>query len=53
MKTFIGIIGLTAFASMFIGTALGIVLSGFVMGFKILFASALVLAFALILDDMG
>lgn len=49
MEILIGLIGLTAIASLFVGTALGIVFGGFLMGFKIFLASLLILIFCIIL----
>ena len=51
MEILIGLVGLTAFASLFVGTALGLVFGGFLMGFKIFLASLLILIFCVILSD--
>lgn len=52
MEILIGLVGLTAFASLFVGTALGIVFGGFLMGFKIFLASLLIFIFCLIVDGI-
>ena len=52
MEILIGLVGLTAFASLFVGTALGLVFGGFLMGFKIFLASLLILIFCLIVDGL-
>lgn len=50
MEFLVGLVGLTAFASMFVGTALGIVFVGWMFGFKIFAASLLILVFCVILS---
>lgn len=50
-ETVIAFIGLFSLAMMFIGTAVGVLFFGFLMGFKILIASFLVLIFCVIVSD--
>lgn len=50
MEILVGLVGLAAFASLFVGTALGLIFGGFLMGFKIFLASLLIFVFCVILS---
>jgi hypothetical protein len=52
MQLIIAILGLGSFASVFLGTAIGILFFGFDIGLRILVASALVLVMCVIADKI-
>lgn len=53
MYLVIATLGVGSFASMFLGTAIGILFFGFDIGLRILVASALVFALCVIFDRLG
>lgn len=53
MHLIIAILGLGSFASMFLGTAIGILFFGFDIGLRILVASALIFVLCVIIDKLG
>jgi len=53
MKLIIAAFGLGSFASMFLGTALGISFVGFDFGMRVFVASFLIFAFCLICEYLG
>lgn len=49
-QTFVAVLGLGSFYSMFLGTAIGIIFGGFMFGFQIFVASFLVFVFCVIIQ---